>query len=175
MEFGPRALGSRSILANPSTSNIQQTLNQKIKKRESFRPFAPAMLIEDYLEFYEGGNENSFMSMTDVLKKERRIGNNSTPEEAGITEQLQKSKSDIQGVTHVDYSSRIQVVTETDDSLFFKLLTEYKKITGRGILINTSFNLRGQPIVCNPDDACKCFLETEIDLLAINNFIVRKK
>ncbi|HMW09915.1 MAG TPA: carbamoyltransferase N-terminal domain-containing protein [Bacteroidia bacterium] len=175
MEFGPRALGSRSILANPSTSNIQQTLNQKIKKRESFRPFAPAMLIEDYLEFYEGGNENGFMSMTDFLKKEKRMGNDSTPEEAGITEQLQKSKSAIQGVTHVDYSSRIQVVTETDDSLFFKLLTEYKKITGRGILINTSFNLRGQPIVCNPDDACKCFLETEIDLLAINNFIVRKK
>jgi len=174
MEFGPRALGSRSILANPSTSNIQQTLNQKIKKRESFRPFAPAMLIEDYLEFYEGGNENGFMSMTDFLKKEKRMGNDSTPEEAGITEQLQKSKSAIQGVTHVDYSSRIQVVTETDDSLFFKLLTEYKKITGRGILINTSFNLRGQPIVCSPEDACKCFLETEIDILAINNFIASK-
>lgn len=174
MEFGPRALGSRSIFANPATPQIQQTLNQKIKKRESFRPFAPAMLLEDYLEFYEGGNENSFMSMTDFLKKEKRLGDDFTSEETGITEQLQKSKSEIQGVTHVDYSSRIQVVSETEDPLFFKLLTEYKKITGRGILINTSFNLRGQPIVCSPDDACKCFLETDIDLLVINNFIASK-
>lgn len=173
-EFGPRALGSRSILANPSSPQIQQILNQKIKKRETFRPFAPAMLFEDYSEFFEGGNENSFMSMTDILKKNKQIGNKLASEETELVEQFEKTRSEIQGVTHVDYSSRIQVVRETDDALFFKLLTEFKKLTGKGILINTSFNLRGQPIVCSPEDACKCFLETEIDILAINNFIASK-
>ena len=132
------------------------------------------MLFEDYSEFFEGGNENSFMSMTDILKKNKQIGNKLASEETELVEQFEKTRSEIQGVTHVDYSSRIQVVRETDDALFFKLLTEFKKLTGKGILINTSFNLRGQPIVCSPEDACKCFLETEIDILAINNFIASK-
>jgi carbamoyltransferase len=175
MEFGPRALGARSILANPSIPAIQNILNEKIKRRENFRPFAPAMLSQDYKYFFEGDQENEFMSFTDFLKPEHRLVAPFHDDELPLHVRLSMVRSGIHGATHVDYSSRIQVVDEHTNPLFHSLLSAFKKISGKGVLINTSFNQRGQPIVCSPHDACTAFNNMDLDLLVMNRFIISKK
>ncbi len=175
MEFGPRALGNRSILADPSQVDIQQKVNLKIKKREGFRPFAPAVLDEDVSYFFENISSSPYMLLVDELKEELR---NDLPQEfenLSMKEKLTYRRSDWQGITHVDFSSRIQTVNESDNPKFWSLLKAFKGLKGKGILINTSFNVRGEPIVCTPEDAYRCFMNTDMDYLVINNFIFDKQ
>lgn len=171
MEFGPRALGNRSILANPLKESVQLQLNLKIKKRESFRPFAPIMLMEEFEKYFEQKYESPFMLMVHSLKTEYRINNH---EEVNLLKKVQQKRSPFPGITHVDYSSRIQTVSAENNSFLHKLLLNFKKESGIGILINTSFNVKDEPIVCTPEDALNCFNSTEIDILVLNNFWIEK-
>lgn len=165
MEFGPRALGNRSILADPRNSNMQKMLNLKIKKRESFRPFAPAVLEEYADNYFISSMKSPYMLFTRKIKEEFRIKTEKRDE---------LNKSDIiPAVTHIDYSSRIQTVSK-DNSTFYNLIEKFNKQTGIPILINTSFNVRGEPIVCTPLDAINCFLNTEMDYLILENIMVSK-
>ena len=163
MEFGPRALGSRSIIADPRKKNMQKLLNLKIKFRESFRPFAPSVLYEDAKKWFDLKVESPYMLIVANLKKKGKVVSN-----------LEKTVSKIPAVTHVDYSARIQTV-KNKKLKYYKLIREFKRITGVPILVNTSFNIRGEPIVCSPQDAINCFLGTELDLLVLENFIIYKK
>lgn len=171
MEFGPRALGARSILADPRSPDMQRRLNEKIKFRESFRPFAPAVLREDVAEWFDLDVDNPYMLVVaDVLEKHRR---HPRAELEGLAK-LREPHSDIPAVTHVDYSARVQSVDAGRNPRFHALISAFKERTGCGVLINTSFNIRGEPIVCTPTDAIRCFLGTKLDRLVIENFIVRK-
>ena len=163
MEFGPRALGSRSIIADPRKKKMQKLLNLKIKFRESFRPFAPSVLYEDAKKWFDLKVESPYMLIVANLKKKGKA-----------VSKLEKTVSKIPAVTHVDYSARIQTV-KNKKLKYYKLLKEFKKITGVPILVNTSFNIRGEPIVCSPQDAINCFLGTDLDLLVLENFIIYKK
>lgn len=174
MEFGPRALGNRSIIGDARNVDMQKKLNLKIKYRESFRPFAPAVLLEDLEKFYELQKESPYMLFSASLKESRR---NKLPENYNsldLWEKLYFVRSDIPSVTHVDFSARIQTVSKETNLKFWQLINTFKDRTSYGILLNTSFNVRGEPIVCTPDDAYRCFMKTEIDWLVINNFILRK-
>ena len=174
MEFGPRALGNRSILGDPRSENIQRILNLKIKYRESFRPFAPAIISEDCSQYFDLTEDSPYMLIvTDVLK-DRIVKNNSINENLSVTDRINLKRSDIPAVTHVDYSARVQTVTKNSNEKFYALIKEFKKITGCSLLVNTSFNVRDEPIVCSPEDAYKCFMGTEMDTLAIGNFLLRK-
>jgi len=176
MEFGPRALGNRSILGDPRNPEMQKKMNLKIKYRESFRPFAPAILEEDIAEYVENPVSSPYMLLVLPIKKERR---NEIPTNLinsdDLYERLYYSRSDIPAVTHIDYSARIQTVSKDTNPRFWTLINDFKKITGYSILINTSFNIRGEPIVCSPFDALRCFANTEIDYLVIGNFLFDKK
>jgi carbamoyltransferase len=155
MEFGPRALGNRSILADPGHPDMQQIMNVKIKFREGFRPFAPAVLAEDAAQYFVPAAPSPYMLFVSQVNEEyRRI---------------------FPAITHVDYSSRIQTVSKKDNPLFWNLINEFKKITGHGILINTSFNVRDEPIVCTPEDAYRCFIKCGMDFLVIGNYLFDKK
>jgi carbamoyltransferase len=174
MEFGPRALGSRSILGDPRSPRMQKTMNLKIKYRESFRPFAPAVLNEDLSNWFEWAGESPYMLFVGNVKKERcRV---MTEAEQGLfgIEKLNVAKSDIPAVTHVDYSARIQTVHKEINPRFHQVLSRFKEVTGCPVLVNTSFNVRGEPIVCTPEDAFRCFMGTEMDALAIGNCFLRK-
>lgn len=174
MEFGPRALGNRSILGDPRNVTMQKQLNLKIKKRESFRPFAPAVLsdrVQDYFELAEEQG-NPYMQVVAKVQQHRRTGIEKTTA-VGI-ERVNEIRSEIPAVTHVDYSARIQTVDQQRNRLFHALLSEFERTTGCPILINTSFNVRGEPIVCTPDDAFRCFMKTEMDVLVIGNAILLK-
>ncbi len=174
MEFGPRALGNRSILGDPRSENMQRILNLKIKYRESFRPFAPAIISEDCSQYFDLTEDSPYMLIvTDVLK-DRIVKNNSINENLSVTDRINLKRSDIPAVTHVDYSARVQTVTKNSNEKFYALIKEFKKITGCSLLVNTSFNVRDEPIVCSPEDAYKCFMGTEMDTLAIGNFLLRK-
>jgi carbamoyltransferase len=155
MEFGPRALGNRSILADASNPNIQSILNQKIKFREGFRPFAPIVLEEDMPLYFEEVEASPYMLFTVAVKPEKR--------------------SEIPGVTHVDGSARVQTVNENTQSEICNLLHEFKKVSGKGILVNTSFNVRGEPPVCTPEDAYQCFMHTDLDVLVMGNYVLKKE
>jgi carbamoyltransferase len=173
MEFGPRALGNRSILADPRKQNMQDKVNKKIKKRESFRPFAPSVIDQDanFLFDLSSTGDLRHMLFTNTLKTNFR---NKLPENFENFEPNEKRKfvnSNFPAVTHVDFSARIQVVTEEHNKKYYELLKEFKSLSGYGILLNTSFNLSTEPIVCTPEDACKCFLNSGLDLLIMNNFI----
>lgn len=175
MEWGPRALGARSILADPRNPEMIKKLNLKIKFREGFRPFAASVLYEDVMEFFEHGFTSPYMLFVDYIAQKRRKELPDNFLQLPITDRLYFPKSDIPAVTHVDYSVRIQTVHKELNPKFWKLLKEFKKITGYGVLLNTSFNVRGEPIVCSPDDAFRCFIRTQIDYLVIENFIFDRK
>ena len=174
MEFGPRALGSRSIIADPRSDNMQKILNLKIKFRESFRPFAPSIIKEDLENWFDLNVESPYMllvaNINDKIKKEM---NEDEKKLFGI-DKLNIKRSDIPAVTHVDYSARIQTVDIKTNPKYYKLLQNFKKITGCPILINTSFNVRGEPIVCTINDAFQCFMGTNLDILTCGNFILYK-
>lgn len=175
MEFGPRALGARSILGDPRSPTMQRDLNLKIKYRESFRPFAPAVLREDVSDWFELDSDNPYMLIVaDVLTKRRRT---MTPAEQALTgiDKINTVRSEIPAVTHVDYSARVQTVDVEANPLFHRLLTRFKEKTGCPILINTSFNVRGEPIVCTPEEAFRCFMGTDLDLLVVGNCLMWKE
>ena len=175
MEFGPRALGNRSIIGDPRSAKMQSKMNLKIKFRESFRPFAPSVMLEHVSDYFELDRESPYMLLVAPVRKERRIP--MTPEQEklfGIAK-LNVPRSDIPAVTHVDYSARIQTVSRRQNPTFYRLLQAFKEKTGCPVLVNTSFNVRGEPIVCTPSDAYRCFMRTEIDCLVINNFLMFKE
>lgn len=175
MEFGPRALGSRSILGDPRSESMQKTLNLKVKYRESFRPFAPSVLGEDVAAWFELDGESPYMLLVaDVREKIRR---EMTDEEQALfgIDKLNIKRSDIPAVTHVDYSARIQTVHSDTNPKYHALITKFKDITGCPIVVNTSFNVRGEPIVCTPSDAFRCFMGTEIEVLVLGNLFLRKE
>ena len=174
MEFGPRALGGRSILGDPRSPNMQAVLNLKVKYRESFRPFAPSVLREDVNEWFDLNADSPYMLLVaDVIESRRR---QMTPEEDALfgIDKLNIVRSDIPAVTHVDYSARVQTVHKETNPRYHALLSAFKERTGCPVLVNTSFNVRGEPIVCTPTDAFHCFMGTEIEMLAIGNCILHK-
>lgn len=175
MEFGPRALGGRSILGNPKSEAMQKTLNLKVKYRESFRPFAPSVLRPDVADWFELDSDSPYMLLVaDVSKDIRRDMTESEKELFGI-DKLNVKRSEIPAVTHVDYSARVQTVHEDTNPLYYALISQFKRITGCPVVVNTSFNVRGEPIVCSPTDAFKCFMGTELDILAIGNYLLVKE
>jgi carbamoyltransferase len=175
MEFGPRSLGARSILGDARSPMIQSTLNLKVKYRESFRPFAPAVLAEDVSEWFELDRESPYMLLVAGVKNERRVPQDPMWENLFGIDKLNISRSQIPAVTHVDYSARIQTVHRETNPRFHGLISSFKKITGCPVIVNTSFNIRGEPIVSTPEDAFRCFMGTEIELLAIGNCFLRKE
>jgi carbamoyltransferase len=175
MEFGPRALGGRSILGDPRSATMQKTLNLKIKYRESFRPFAPSVLREDVADWFELKGDSPYMLLVaDVVEKRRRA---MTAEEQALfgIDKLNVPRSSIPAVTHVDYSARIQTVHKETNPRYYALLSAFKQMTGCPVLVNTSFNVRGEPIVCTPEDAFGCFMGTEMDTLVIGDCYLRKE
>ena len=172
MEFGPRSLGSRSILADPRLPNIRSDINMRVKFRESFRPFAPSVLKEKVNEYFDIRTESPYMLFVAPVTESQLIENNGDQLEG--LDRLSALRSKIPSVTHVDGSARVQTVSEMNNPLFFKLIKRFEKITNCAVLLNTSFNVRGEPIVCTPDDAYKCFVNTAIDYLVIGNFILKR-
>lgn len=175
MEFGPRALGGRSILGDPRSSTMQKKLNLKIKYRESFRPFAPSVLWEDCQEFFEQEKPSPYMLLVQPVAESHR---KSLPEnyfERNLRDKLYYERSDIPAITHIDFSARIQTVHQETNPRYYDLIKAFKDITGYGLLVNTSFNVRGEPIVCTPEDAYRCFMRTEMDFLVIGNYLFDKK
>lgn len=174
MEFGPRALGARSILADPRSPIMQQQLNLKVKNRESFRPFAPSILEEYVSEWFDFEGESPYMLFVAAVKMEQRLQVAEMDKKLKGIELLNVPRSTIPAVTHIDYSARLQTVSQRDQPKFHKLISKFKEITGCPLLVNTSFNVRGEPIVCSVDDAFSCFMATELDCLAIGNFLIQK-
>jgi carbamoyltransferase len=174
MEYGPRALGARSIIGDPRDPEMQSTMNLKIKFRESFRPFAPAVLRERCKEWFDLDGESPYMLLTAPVKESRRV--QETPEQEKLfgIDRLNVPRSEIPAVTHVDHSARVQTVTPQSNASFHELLVEFDKLTGCPVLINTSFNVRGEPIVCRPAEAYACFMRTNIDVLVLGNCLLEK-
>ncbi|MBI3415888.1 MAG: hypothetical protein HY043_11350, partial [Verrucomicrobia bacterium] len=171
MEFGPRALGNRSILGDPRSPRMQSQMNLKIKFRESFRPFAPVVRREQVADYFELDAESPYMLFVAPVKSSLR---RAVPAAAQGLDRLQQVRSTIPAVTHVDCSARIQTVTAAQNPLLYRLLAEFERVTGCGVLVNTSFNVRGEPIVCTPDDAYRCFVNTEMDYLVIGSFLLER-
>ncbi|MEM7360358.1 MAG: carbamoyltransferase [Pseudomonadota bacterium] len=175
MEFGPRALGGRSILGDPRSPKMQKNLNLKIKYRESFRPFAPSVLREKVAEWFDLDGDSPYMLLVDAVKEERRIAMTEEQEALFGIEKLNIPRSEVPAITHVDHSARIQTVHAETNPRYHQLISRFDELTGCPIVVNTSFNVRGEPIVCTPEDAFNCFMGTEMDVLAIGNFILRKE
>jgi len=174
MEFGPRSLGARSILGDPRSPSMQKMLNLQIKYRESFRPFAPAVLREDVSDWFELDVDSPYMLLVADVKRERRRRMTNEEEVLFGIDKLNVVRSDIPAVTHIDYSARVQTVHADTNPRFHKLISRFKDKTGCPVLVNTSFNVRGEPIVCTPEDAFRCFMGNEIELLVIGNCVLRK-
>lgn len=174
MEFGPRALGGRSILGDPRNKKMQKVMNLKIKNRESFRPFAPSVLGEQIDDYFEMEHASPYMLFVADVKQNRRISLNAQDAKLSGIEKLNLPRSDIPAVTHVDYSARIQTVHKETNPRYYNLLEQFKKITGVAVLVNTSFNVRGEPIVCTPEDAYRCFMRTRMDYLILENCLLSK-
>lgn len=174
MEFGPRALGNRSILGDPRNAEMQKKLNLKIKYREGFRPFAPAVLAEDCSQFFELETHSPYMLLVANVVKARRKPLPANYHELPLWEKLYYIRSDVQSITHLDFSARVQTVHRETNPKFWQLIHQFKEKTGYGILVNTSFNVRGEPIVCTPADAYKCFMRTEMDYLVVGNYLYAK-
>ena len=174
MEFGPRALGARSIIADPRSEKMQKILNLKIKFRESFRPFAPSVIRENLSEWFELNTDSPYMLLVAGINKSIRIETTKEEEKLFGIEKLKVKRSNIPAVTHVDYSARIQTVHKDTNPKYYKLLQEFMKITKCPVIINTSFNVRGEPIVCNIENAYSCFMGTDLDILVCENFILFK-
>ena len=174
MEFGPRSLGNRSIIADPRSEKMQKNLNLKVKYRESFRPFAPAVLFEKVSEWFEINSESPYMLLVADVKKSKQLQMTTEQKRLFGIDKLNIKRSSIPSVTHVDYSARIQTVHKETNSTFYKLIEEFERITKYPVLVNTSFNVRGEPIVCSVSDAFNCFMGTDLDVLVCNNFILYK-
>jgi carbamoyltransferase len=174
MEFGPRSLGNRSIIADSRSEKMQKNLNLKVKYRESFRPFAPAVLFEKVSEWFEINSESPYMLLVADVKKSKQLQMTEEQKNLFGIEKLNIKRSSIPSVTHVDYSARIQTVHKETNPIFHKLIEEFERITKYPVLVNTSFNVRGEPIVCSVTDAFKCFMGTDLDILVCNNFILYK-
>ena len=175
MEFGPRALGARSILGDPRSPEMQKTMNLKIKFRESFRPFAPSVLHERVSEYFEIDVPSPYMLIVAPIREAIRTSPDGGDEGLVGFERLKISRSELPAVTHVDYSARVQTVHPETNPRYYNLLKEFEKLTGCGVLVNTSFNVRGEPIVCTPEDAYRCFMRTEMDYLAIEDLLLDKR
>lgn len=173
MEFGPRALGNRSIMGDPRSEKMQSLMNLKIKYRESFRPFAPACLEEDAAEYFDIDTPSPYMLLVASVQKQRCFDTDDVATDDLIAKVNQK-RSDLPAITHVDYSARIQTVSPQTNNAFYQILTQFKAKTGIGVLINTSFNVRGEPIVCTPEDAYRCFMRTEMDYLLLDKYLLTK-
>ena len=174
MEFGPRALGGRSILADPRSEKMQKELNLKIKFRESFRPFAPSVLREEVKNWFEIDYDSPYMLLVSNVKKDKQISMSENEKKLFGINKLNIKRSSIPAVTHVDYSARIQTVHKETNLKYYNLINEFKKITNCPVLVNTSFNVRGEPIVCSIEDAFNCFMGTNLDILVIENFLLFK-
>ena len=174
MEFGPRALGGRSILADPRSEKMQKELNLKIKFRESFRPFAPSILREDLNRWFELDEDSPYMLLVSEVKKEKQIKMKKEDENLFGIDKLNVKRSSLPAITHVDYSARIQTVHKETNPRYYDLIKEFKKVTNCPVLVNTSFNVRGEPIVCSVGDAFNCFMGTNLDILVIEDFILFK-
>lgn len=175
MEFGPRSLGHRSIIGDPRSQEMQTTMNLKIKYRESFRPFAPSVLAEKVSEWYELEGISPYMLLVAPVKKSKQIPMTAEQEALFGIEKLNIPRSEIPAVTHVDYSARIQTVHKQTNPRYHKLISKFEEKTGCATIVNTSFNVRGEPIVCTPEDSYRCFMRTEMDVLVIDSFILYKK
>ncbi|HMQ61777.1 MAG TPA: carbamoyltransferase [Flavilitoribacter sp.] len=173
-EFGPRALGARSILGDARNPEMQRKLNLKIKFRESFRPFAPSVLIEDAPLFFDLNRESPYMLLVAPVMKDRRNDLSELYGGLPLMEKLDTLRSDIPAVTHVDFSARVQTVHKETNPVYYDLLSAFKQLTGYGLLVNTSFNVRGEPVVCTPDDAFRCFIRTDMDFLVMGNYLFDK-
>jgi carbamoyltransferase len=174
MEFGPRSLGARSILGDPRSPAMQKNLNLKVKYRESFRPFAPAVLREDVADWFELDADSPYMLLVADVRDDKRRSMSVEEQALFGIDKLNVSRSHIPAVTHVDYSARIQTVNADTNPRFHRLLSEFKALTGCPVLVNTSFNVRGEPIVCTPEDAFRCFMGNELDVLVVGNCVLRK-
>jgi carbamoyltransferase len=174
MEFGPRALGNRSILGDPRSSRMQAVMNLKIKFRESFRPFAPSVLRESVADYFDLDAESPYMLLVAPVVDALRI--EMTEEQRGLfgIDKLNVPRSSIPAVTHVDYSARIQTVRREHNALYYDLISAFKRLTGCAVLVNTSFNVRGEPIVCTPEQAYTCFMRTGMDHLVLGNCVLSK-
>jgi carbamoyltransferase len=174
MEFGPRALGARSILGDPRSPRMQAQMNLKIKFREGFRPFAPSVLRDRVSDYFEIDCDSPYMLLVAPVKKDRQIPMTDAARRLWGIDQLNVVRSDIPAVTHVDYSARIQTVERATNPDYYDLLRAFERLTGCAVLVNTSFNVRGEPIVCTPADAYRCFMRTHIDYLVLGPFLVAK-
>ena len=174
MEFGPRALGGRSIIGDPRNKEMQSVMNKKIKFRESFRPFAPTVLREDVNEWFEMDCDSPYMLLVAPVKEEKRLPVSEEHKNLFGIELLNIPKSEIPAVTHVDYSARVQTVDGVANPVYYNLIKEFKKLTGCPVIVNTSFNVRGEPVVCTPEDAYRCFMRTNMDVLVLGNFVLHK-
>lgn len=175
MEFGPRALGARSILGDPRSPRMQEIMNLKIKFRESFRPFAPSVLMEEVSDWFELDRESPYMLLVAPIKKARQREMSDTQKQLFGIEKLNILRSDIPAVTHVDYSARVQTVHPETNPVYHGLISEFARHTGCPVIVNTSFNVRGEPPVCTPEDAYRCFMRTHIDVLVLGNFVLNKE
>jgi carbamoyltransferase len=175
MEFGPRALGGRSILGDPRSPQTQSVMNLKIKFRESFRPFAPSILREHVHEYFELDADSPYMLLVAPVVEERQVSMNTAEQALFGIDKLNVPRSDIPAVTHVDYSARIQTVRRQENPRYYDLIQAFYSLTGCPLVVNTSFNVRGEPIVNTPQDAYRCFMRTEMDYLVIGSFLLDKK
>ena len=175
MEFGPRALGGRSILGDPRNQKMQSIMNLKIKYRESFRPFAPSVLEEDVANQFEMDVESPYMLLVASVKNELCKKMTIKQQQLFGIEKINIPRSSLPAITHVDYSARVQTVSDKTNPRYYKLIDSFKKLTGCPTIVNTSFNVRGEPIICTPTDAFKCFMGTEMDVLAVGNYLLRKE
>ena len=174
MEFGPRALGNRSIIGDARDPEMQKKLNLKIKYREGFRPFAPSVLAEDSDKYFNLQGVSPYMLLVAPVLESRRVTKPDNYQSLSLWERLYADRSDVQSITHLDYSARIQTVHADTNPRYHGLISAFKSITQFGLVVNTSFNVRGEPVVCTPEDAYRCFMGTEMDILVLNNYIFYK-
>jgi carbamoyltransferase len=174
MEYGPRALGNRSILGDARNPEMQKKMNLKIKYREGFRPFAPTVLEEDIQDYFVLDRPSPYMLLVIPVKEDRLTKEPEGYHELPLYDRLYHLRSDVPAITHIDYSARIQSVNKDTNPRYWQLIHEFKKQTGYGIIVNTSFNVRGEPIVCTPEDAFRCFMRTEMDYLVMGNYFFEK-
>ncbi|MDT7604768.1 MAG: carbamoyltransferase, partial [Acidobacteriota bacterium] len=175
MEFGPRALGARSILGDPRSPRMQSQMNLKIKFRESFRPFAPSVLRERVADYFELDCDSPYMLLVAPVREHLRVPVTDAEEKLFGVEKLNVPRSTIPAVTHVDYSARVQTVRREDNPAYYDLIAAFERLTGCPVLVNTSFNVRGEPIVCTPEQAYTCFMRTEMDCLVVGEFVLEKR
>ena len=175
MEFGPRALGARSIIGDPRSTETQSVMNLKIKFRESFRPFAPTVLREHVHEYFELDADSPYMLQVAPIKEERQIAMSEDQEQLFGIEKLNVPRSDMPAVAHVDYSARVQTLRREDNPRYYDVIKAFQSLTGYPVVVNTSFNVRGEPIVLSPEDAYRCFMRTEMDFLVLGSYLLDKQ